>query len=545
MNKVICGLLLWAICSAATLASSIDLPANAILGDVTIVRKNIFGEADVPQPMVPTVVNRLHIVTREKVIRREIWLKPGDPITPVDIEELERNIRALDLFADVDISVAQGSGEDSSSPNVDLTITTRDRLSIVFSAGGSFLGGIGEVKFSVGDKNLLGLGHQLLFGYAQNTEGELLGSIAYDNVLVYGTDVYAGAQLGRTEEGDFSRVFVQNRFQNFSDRHSWAAEFSSEETRVDYYEQGESIAEVPRTKSQLKLNRLIRSGNSRYNWRYGPLLEFKQFAYGTPTGPDAGSIDVPLDSQQTYIGAFLGFNRIREYRKLTWLDTLSYKQDISLGRGADIAIGAESTTTDENTLTRPLLNVNGWSRNALSQHNYLNAGLGSSFRLGNDGLDSASVSAALTWFNTRFRNQTIAARLRLETAFDDTGLPPTQTLGEDDGLRGYPAREFNGEQSLLINLENRTKTPIKLYSFEFGVASFFDAGWVSDRSANLDELLNDTHSSVGVGLRIGSRAILGKGLIRVDFAYPFDDDPARDYQPTFSMALGHVFGFKP
>ena len=162
------------------------------LGQVIINNRNIFDKNAARSYQ---LINSLHRVTRDHVIRREVWLKTGDQFNREDLAEIERNIRRLDLFARVSIKMQPSADQPQLT---DLIINTFDRLSLVANAGGSFLGGIGEVNFSVGDKNLLGLGHELLFGYSENTEGELLGSVSYDNVLLWSSDVFAGVQAGQT-----------------------------------------------------------------------------------------------------------------------------------------------------------------------------------------------------------------------------------------------------------------------------------------------------------------------------------------------------------
>lgn len=536
---------------AATQPTASGADAVYQLGTVLVTRNNIFDSSGSKNGsnIGSRLVNRLHYITREAVIRREVFIKPGDNLSIKDAEEIERNLRGLDLFSRVNVSLKP----DPLNPaTANLEIKTHDRLSIVASAGGSFLGGIGEVKFSVGDKNLLGLGHQLIFGYSENTEGELLGSVAYENVLVKGTDVYAGARAGQTEEGDFAEFLLANRFQHYKDNLSWAVQLDQSTTRTDYYEQGESIAEVPETRTRIRTNRISRIVGDQRFMRFGPLLNITDTEYDAPIGTAAATIDVPQSNTRYFIGGLLGSDSVSGYDKQTYLDTLSYEQDLQLGSSLEIAAGLEhyeatgsdgtdGANSEENT--RPLIFFKGNTYNAISTNNYLNAGIGSSLAFDSEDIDSWSVSAALTYFNTTARSGTFAGRLLYESAFDNTRVQPRQTLGESNGLRGYPAREFNGEQKLLLNLEYRLKTPIKFASIELGGLTFLDTGWVGDRGNS--NWTDDAKSSIGAGLRIGSAKLLGSGVIRLDVAYPLTDDPTRNYSPTFSLALGQVFGFKP
>lgn len=512
--------------------------ASYTLGTVTVTANNIFDKAKANAGS--SLINRLHYVTRENVIRREVWMKPGGNISVADAREIERNLRDLDLFARVRVKLVPDT---RNTGTANLQIETFDRLSIVASAGGSFLGGIGEVKFSLGDKNLLGLGHQLVFGYSENTEGELLGSIAYDNVLVRNPDVYTGVRLGQTEEGDFAEFVLQNRFQHYRDNLSWALRLDRQTTGTDFFEAGESVAEVPRTRTRLRSNRITRRGTGDQHFSFGPILNYTENRYGAPTGINAATIDVPEDDSRLFVGVLFGRDRISSYRKVTYLDTLGYEQDLTLGKNGELSVGLEHIEAETEEKTLPALFLQAWSHNALSRSNYLNLAIGSSLRVGDSEVDAWSISTATTAFHTRSRNHTIAARLFYESSFDRDGLLSQQTLGESNGLRGYPAREFNGEQKLLLNLEYRFRTPLSYASVEIGGLTFFDTGWVGERGSS--DWLSEPRASLGAGIRIGSPQLLGSNIIRLDFAYPLDDNPLRDYSPTLSLAIGQVFGFRP
>lgn len=508
------------------------------LASVDVSRNNIFDNARGNAGS--SLINRLHYVTREDVILREVWIKPGGNISAADAAEIERNLRELDLFARVRVKLLPSVDDPATAR---LQIETFDRLSIVASAGGSFLGGIGEVKFSLGDKNLLGLGHQLVFGYSENTEGELLGSVAYDNLLIRHPDVYTGLRLGQTEEGEFAEFVLQNRFQHYRDNLSWSLRLDRQATRRDFFEEGVSVAEVPRRLTRLRANRIVRTGSGDQHFSFGPVVNYSESRYGSATGSAADEVDVPEDDSRYFLGLLFGRDRIRAYRKVTYLDTLGYEQDLTLGKNGELSIGLQHIEAETTEKTLPALFVQAWAHNALSRSNYLNFAIGSSLRADEQRLDAWSVSTAATAYHTRSRNHTIASRLFYESSFDRDGLASQQTLGESNGLRGYPAREFNGEQKLLLNLEYRFRTPLNYASIEIGGLAFFDSGWVGARGSN--EWLSQPRSSIGGGIRIGSPQLLGSNIIRLDFALPLDDNPSRDYTPTLSLAVGQVFGFRP
>lgn len=511
------------------------------LGKVTVNNRNIFDDNAASSLR---FVNSLHRVTREHVIRREIWLKTGDEFDRQDLAEIERNLRRLDLFARVRVRTQASADQPE---HTDLIVNTYDRLSLVANAGGSFLGGIGQVTFSVGDKNLFGLGHELLFGYSENTKGELLGSVSYDNVLLWSTDVFGSFQAGQTEEGNFGALRIRNRFQHHLDNLAWNIQLERETTRQDFFEQGVSVIEVPKTEESIRTNRLKRRGHRYGFWRYGPFLTATRTTFDAAIGPQAQTIAIPEDNTTIFAGAQIANDRTRSFRTITDIDSLGFEQDIVLGRSIEVSLGLEHVEQQTSSQTLPSFRLRSWAHNGLGKHNFLNFGIGAGARIDKDEFDAWSVSTAATWFNTRFDKQTIAARLIYESAFDSDELPIQQTLGEDSGLRGYPAREFNDEQSLLLNLEYRVNSGLNLASFEIGALVFFDAGFVAERdgTSSFSALLDEPLTSTGLGLRIGSPQILGSNIIRLDFAIPLENNSNEDFSPTFSFAVGHVFNFRP
>ena len=277
-------------------------------------------------------------------------------------------------------------------------------------------------------------------------------------------------------------------------------------------------------------------------FRIGPVLDFQRAEFEAPFGPQADTIEQPDDDTRVFAGGFIAMDSNRAFKRVTGLDTLRFEQDLALGYSAQLLAGLTRRTTDSTEDTRPTLSILARSANAVMPDIYLNAAINASANIDNNSLSQWSLSAASTLFNTQIERQTFAARIKYDSAFDRDGLPIVQTLGEARGLRGYPSREFNGKQKLLINLEHRWHTPFTMASLEFGTASFFDAGWTGDRGNS--DWLSNARTSAGAGLRIGSRQLLGSLIIRIDLAFPLGAE-SDVFDPSVSLAAGQVFGFRP
>lgn len=108
-------------------------------------------------------MNRIEIVgntrTREKVIRREIFLVEGDVFNSVLLQASRRNLEALGYFEEVKFDTRRGTAEDK----VDVVVDVKEKPTGAFSIGGGFSsvdGVIGMV--SISQSNLFGYGKRAL-----------------------------------------------------------------------------------------------------------------------------------------------------------------------------------------------------------------------------------------------------------------------------------------------------------------------------------------------------------------------------------------------
>ncbi|MEC8494482.1 MAG: hypothetical protein VXZ39_06155, partial [Planctomycetota bacterium] len=211
------------------------------LGDIVIVTGPIFSAGEEKSHLFRRLVNATHWTTRESVVRREIWKRRGDPVDDGFAAELERNLRALGLFAEAEVTLVPREGSDV----VDLRVETRDRFSIAGGASGSFVGNVASGGFSLSESNLFGSGDRVSLGFLENEDDEFRGSLSYRDRYLFGTWTSASAQVGRTDQGDFAGISVDRPFRYLADDFSWALAGRTAEAEQDYFLQGDTVTEVP------------------------------------------------------------------------------------------------------------------------------------------------------------------------------------------------------------------------------------------------------------------------------------------------------------
>ena len=506
-----------------------------LIREVRIGTRDVFAPKEAAERPLYDLFNSLHRTTREQVIARQAWFGPGDRIGEDQRAELERNLRRTGLFGAAEVRFEPTGVEGEA----DLIIDTRDRFSLVASATGSLVGGVGGYSALIGERNLFGSGDSLSLSVYGNDEDETEVAVDYTDRYLFGSWHRLDLSVGETEEGPFAFARVKRPFMHLRDTHSWSLGAGAEETAVDYFIGGDSVAEVPR--ESLALSAAVERGYGPPDLRgfLGLELRHDDQDFGVARGPQAGAIAVPGDLTQTAFGPTARFAWVEEFRKVRGIDTLDFVQDLTLGVSGGAFVGPvwrDEAGARRSTETLARANLSGAFD--LGGASLATADLSGSTRLHGSDAEGWRAGAAVHVYNRTLDRTTFAASFTYDQVFEGENLPVQLNLGEDNGLRGYPAREFAGDRRYRVNLEGRHDTGLAFSSFHLGLVAFADAGWIG-----FDDVA-DPYRSVGFGLRIGSSEVLGSSVLRMDVGFPLDDDPSGDdYGTTLSIAFGQVFDF--
>jgi hypothetical protein len=520
-------------------AISAQQPANepaelsGRLREIRIDVRDIFPGEN-PRPL-EELVDALHWTTREHTIRCEFWFAPGDVVDSDDANELERNLRALDLFAEVSVRLVPAAvpGE------VDLEVRTRDRLTLSFGGGASFVGGVTGVNAAVGESNLFGSGDRLIGTFRRNSMDEYRWALAYTDLHVFDSWHTATVQLGSTDDGDFAGIDVRKPFKHLTDPRAYGGGASYDETATDYYRGGDSVAEVPDVRTSARGDIAWGDGPADRRQRLGFFASYEQHDYEAARGPLAAQVRVPGDTWWVRFGPTARWEHVHDYRKVDGLDTLAYVQDLTLGTNVGVSAGARWREEDgAGSALEPEVALDAdWATELLPRvftHLLVRGGVRWD---GGDAVGWNATTAGRAYWAIDDSN-TLCARAVFDAVEETQDLAVELTLGEDNGLRGYPAREFAGTRRVRANVEHRYDTGLEFATGRFGLVAFYDNGWIGSGSD-----LGSPISSAGAGLRIGSKPLLGGGVVRIDFAKPFERAPGEDRDWTVSVSVGQVFTF--
>lgn len=534
------------LCSAAAaccVAALCGAPASAQqpqegteLREVRIHTRDVFDDEEIDGNLIYWVANALHATTKSEVVRRELFFEPGDVITAEQVAELERNLRRLGLFGEVEAELVD-VGEGRS----DLEVATRDRFSLLLSLGFSAFGGTTSVNGFVGERNLFGTGKALsIFG--REDEDDHAYTVRYDDPQLFGSWHQLSVSLGTTDEGPDLQFGLFRPFRHLQDPWSYGVSGVYGQRVVDFYVGGESAATVPEERHDLRVFVARAHGPRDLRSRVGVDLGFEEVDFDPVRGDRPDLVEVPGDFEEFQVGASWGVDWNAAFRVERGIDAIDYDEDIRLGASSTLRAALAWRDQDgAGTALQPILAVGGRAAAEVVPATFTTLELEAGVRFD----DGASVAwrtrGALHVFHTALPAQTLAASVRWDRAVDDQGLPPQLTLGEDNGLRGYPARQFASDRVVVVNLEDRIDTGLELWSVHLGMVAFADIGWIPDDAQGLS--MSDPLRSVGVGLRLGSSELFGGGVFRLDFALPLDDVDGEDFGVSISATNGQVFTF--
>jgi len=139
-----------------------------VIDTIVVDRRNVFG----PEPTTPAFIGRvadaLHIETRERIIRRHLFLSRGEPYDSAGVQEAARRLRALGIFRDVQVDTGRVHGPDGG--RLALNVHTADGWSTKPEFDYRSSGGASTWSATLIEENFLGTATQLNAGYRETPD---------------------------------------------------------------------------------------------------------------------------------------------------------------------------------------------------------------------------------------------------------------------------------------------------------------------------------------------------------------------------------------
>lgn len=472
---------------------------RAIIDSIEIDRLNIFDTTGVN--WIERLANKLHRVTQDQIVRRELLFKEGDTLDQELVDETARNLRGLGFLATAD--VRENRVNDSL---VDLDVVTRDRWSLYAAPWITNDGGITSASLWVGQSNFRGMGQSLNMSgnYLTSRKKPWGGEIDFNEPRTFGSEISTWVGYANSEDLIQTAVSVVKPFH--TEEENWSAGIFANVGRVKavQYENGSlSVVQFFNFNSESIWGIYsINSGDDKV--RLGAAFRRNRF------GKD--SLFNSISQRTTLLNFSLGW-LTRRFVTESYFDDLGRIEDVTLGLsssavlGRDIEIPGLYYFVFQNEFSEKLFD------------SYLSGSAGIQGYDENSDLKEVTLSIGFTGAAKTSPTSSIVASVNCVYGLNWSN-GGQMFLDSPNRLRGIPAFAFTGNRRITGNLEHRFENDLRWKFFTIGNVIFADGGMIWGQGENYAE--THFYKSFGYGLRIQNERLLGGTIIRLDFAYNVD-----------------------
>lgn len=563
---------------AAVLALAAAVPAGAQAGEgacrdgvvteIFVDNRSVFDvggdELDARFNWAYRSANRMHVRTRERVIRRELLFGVGDCYVPALLEDSERILRSLSFIADADVfGVRQPDGTQH------VVVETRDEWSVRLEPQwDSDEGSVALTGVELREDNLLGTG-QHVSAYFKESQGERVYGAAVGTRQLLGTRLDADLSVAKTPVGVSVVQRLAYPFRGENGRWAFRQEIEHLERNFVIYvpdegaEGGVRRRYFEEARRSFDVGTVMRLGRRGQLTLFGVALagewtEYPRDYLSTDGGGDQPAmrqlepgepepVVTGLDTISSVRVVFLAGQRNVRFERRRALDAVRGTEDVRLGVETEVGVGRSlAAFSDDDDLLLDL----GFSYASAPAHGLL---AGFSARAEGRRVYNAEPGS-LQWRNlfgqadgwaywrpSDESRHTFVAAARVVGGWR-TMVPFQLTMGNRAGMRGLPTHAWPGERRGVASLEHRMYLgwPYPRL-FDLGTAVFVDVGkmWAGGDTFGMN---SPVESSVGFGLRAafppGSRR-----TYRMDVAVPVTGGvSARNVVVTFGVgqAIGRA-----
>ena len=509
---------------------SISQQATPPVVDTIIVnRSNVFPPDVAEGSAIFRIMNAIHMVTKEQVIRNELLFEAGQPLDSTLIAETERNLRKKNIFREVTFDTTRVDDRLAVEVDTHDGWSLKPKFSLGAASDGTITGQIG-----INEINLFGTGNQAYVAYEKQVDRQGLNASAnFSRVFATNLDLrgnYAGLSDGKN--GNWYVGFPLRSVQSSSglEHNGLAANQNVIQYRVDDAGRDSTVFQREALILDLDATMALRTSGRGY-LRAGLHGEFRNEGY---SGSDSLGLGIPTipDSLYGVFGGFVEMNSVDfwEVNRLNGFGTEDVDLSLSLRLGVDVAL---SGLGFEKNGVGPSIRAAG---GILLPNGFVWAALDANALWNSAGLDSGrvlfSVSAGFKPDDKHALVGQIQAGLLENT-------PPGSEfdLGYQNAPRSWAPHAFVGTRTIWSMFEYRWFAFQNVLNLaDVALAAFADYGgaWYEDQDRRFG-------GNIGFGLRSGSALATIATTGRLDFGWRFGNDLGEGSEFVVSFGSGFVF----
>ncbi len=493
--------------SEATYLSS----AGKIIRNIEIRRLSVFGSSiynpDLQNPTkLENLLNRTHVNTNEKIIRKNLLFSEGDTVSPLTLSDNERLLRQLPFIDDARIILVPVSDYET-----DVVVLTKD----IYSLGGKVsFSGFEKWDLSVFERNIFGMGHELGIEMPFDAKFSASPGIGIDyrinnilkSFLNLGAYFYDGP--GKKTYGiDLTRRLVSTATK-YSGGISVREMFTSDDldsmpvpAPVKYNLQDYWLLRSFLLNQESAARIIIGARYTNNNVFAHPLILPDSYHY--------------LQQYKIFLGS-LSFS-MRRYYKANLIYGYGRTEDIPRGGLLNITAGREINEFKKRTYAGASISAG----ETIKGIGYIYGSAGISAFFSKEKTEQGMLLMRAKYISNlaylgryRIRNFLTADYTRGFERYTDEHL----IFNNENGFSGFSNDSVGGAQRLSVSLESVLFSPLNFYGFRFALFGFADIGFLFGSSQYVGN--GDFLSAVGLGIRIrNDNLVLNTLQIRIGF-YP-------------------------
>ena len=496
--------------------------------------RGIYLHIHIDEGMIGNITVEGNHRTRPEVITRELLFQVGSVYTRDDELESERILRRKPYLSQAEITATRNA----ETMKIQIHVKVSDTWTLIPTLDlPTFSKDQSDLLVHLSESNVFGSGNGYQFRFQQVREAQQktrnLLSVGYSIPRTFGTHLHTVSRYTQKSEGD--TWIIGLFYPLYSLKSKWGGNVSLSES-VDqfyWYQDGKPIQSFL-GRQYLYSGQVIRSFGSRTEKaQIGLWASANTFHSQRLEDSDEQKGRLLTNRQITLVGISLARQRAT-FIRTRYLNQMGRVEDIAIGHAYGTKIGRSMTWLgSDRPETELRLFATSLYRTPFQLYLTTDTNLLTRMTPGVTPVSHFVASCRLIQKSVLF--QTLAIRFEAVMGLNLEGHGQV-LLGGANGLRGYPLRRFEGEKSLLLNIESRglyweTNWVI------IGSIIFVDIGYIWRKGTFR---LHQPRRSLGGGLRLSSPK-LNYRVYRLEFSYPLDLPERSSKMPVVTYTIGHLF----
>ena len=475
--------------------------------------------------------NRLHINTRDKTIIKHLLFSQGDQVTREILIESEMNLRRKNFLADAIIEV-----EEKSEQDIVIHVTVFDQWSTTPGTGLKRVGNQVTYWAGLSENNLLGTGQSISISLHKElrTKGT---TFYYLNPGTRTGDLYFSTYYSKNDDGFSFGSSLSKPILSKTQKHSFFATYRESNSSMWYYYDGNSIdAENSTAFVSGETNLLAKfedvskrtttlglTQSHGYQTKLNVSLFTRlheQSNQGNTVSNDTALMDELTIRERDDVLAGISvslnqktYTRTRNLNKLKWTEDFDKIKNVSFTLGRNFqGLGANNNDY--------MLGFQANYTDVFRTRHFLSARTNLNYFLSQEGKKQDGQFEANIRYKTKLRSNVNGSVFTYWK--NNIGRLKTDQLllGESNGLNGYPNFYFANQNLVLLNTELILIPDLEFLTVIPAVAVFTSTGNTFSDPEKFE--LNNLHSAVGIGLRLGLSRSAEKSVSHINLAWPLD-----------------------